>query len=371
MGNTSEKRIPPIVVKTILGLLTASLLLLSANNVLNKKSTSYAVASQPVRRQLQEERANPAIVTLVDNDSDSLSDLCLMLKSLLFLKGGYGGSFIRGGPAGIYTSSPVLIFNEGDLNEEQMQNLRTCTSRPLSFPVVDINTFPEEFKQGREWEAYSKWTTFRPMKGRRDWSYAQMMRFWTSKVFKHPAVQEYDLIMKIDSDACFMRQRYVNLNPFYQEAPALESKYVYQTNYDGAVTGNPQFVENLYETARKYMKDNDITPSNPLLWQVIKNVWEDSGNMPVFSTHFEICRLSFFKSEPVQKWLDHLIDGRPFGVYRYRWSDSITRVVTMAMFGTVDNLLLSKTIGYLHGRGRCAKNFIDDAHDRYKTEERW
>merc|ERR1712008_53846 len=99
--------------------------------------------------------------------------------------------------------------------------------------------------------------------------------------------------------------------------------------------------------------------------------WEETGGMPVFQTHLEILRMSFFKSEPVAKWLKHLTDAAPYGIYRYRWSDSTTRVVTLAIFAEAEELLLSKSIGYLHGRGRCAKNFISDSHDRMKTGERW
>jgi len=294
-----------------------------------------------------------------------------MLKSLLFLKGGYGGSFIRGGPAGVYTSAPVLVFNEGDLTGAQMDHLKTCTSRPVAFPLVELDFFPDGFDEEKEWTAFAKWTNFRPMEGRRDWSYAQMLRFWTRGVFDHPAVQQYDMIMKLDADSCFMRQRYTNMNPFYQELPAIEGRYKYQTNYDGGLTGNPQFVENMFDVAISYMKTENMEPANPQLWTVIKSVWEETGNMPVFQTHMEICRLSFFKSEPVAKWLKHLTDDAPYGIYRYRWSDSTTRVVTLAMFAAAENLLLSKSTGYLHGRGRCAKNFIADSHERMKTQERW
>merc|ERR1719273_1420006 len=161
------------------------------------------------------------------------------------------------------------------------------------------------------------------------------------------------------------------MNPFYQEAPGMDAKYAYQTNYDGAVGGNTQFVEGLYEYAVRYMETVGMTPANPKLWSVVKAVWEQTGNLPVFQTNFEICRLAFFKSESVVTWLDALADEEPYGLFRFRWSDANTRVLTLAMFAKEDELLLSKSTGYLHGKGRCAKNFIADVHDRMKTEERW
>lgn len=377
-----------LMARIALGLSTATIFFLLLNNdvkffdnggakdvvmkypVTPSPPAAMSTPRKEARRRL-DGRAKPAIVTMVANDNESIEDLCLMMKSLLFLKGGYGGSFIRGGPAGIYTSAPVLVFNEGDLTDRQMQGLKSCTSRPVAFPVVKLDTYPANFDEEKEWKAFSQWTNFRPMEGRRDWSYAQMLRFFTSGIFRHPAVQQYDLLMKVDSDACFMRQRYIHMNPFYQEAPGLEGRYVYQTNYDGGMTGNPQFVENLYDTAVAYMKKENLQPKNPKLWAVVKAVWEETGNMPVFLTQFEILRRNFFQREEVAKWLDHLTDKEPFGVFRYRWSDSTTRVLTMAMFADEQNLLLSKSTGFLHGRGRCAKNFIADVHDRLKTEERW
>lgn len=359
------------IITTVSFLLSTSALVTLKNNgdsAISATATSSAAAESHHNRRLQTQ-SKTAVVTMVDKDGTE--DLCLMLKSLLFLKGGYGGSFIRGGPAGIFTSAPVLIFNEGNLSTEQMQDIEQCTSRPVAFPVISLKDFPADFKRGVEWEKYTKWTNFRPAKGRNDWSYAQMLRFWTAHVFKHPAVQQFDTIMKIDADSCFLRQRYIHMNPFYQEAPGMDAKYAYQTNYDGAVGGNTQFVEGLYEYAVRYMETVGMTPANPKLWSVVKAVWEQTGNLPVFQTNFEICRLTFFKSEPVAKWLDALADEEPYGLFRYRWSDANTRVLTLAMFAKEDELLLSKSTGYLHGKGRCAKNFIADVHDRMKTEERW
>eukprot|EP00586_Coscinodiscus_wailesii_P000814 CAMPEP_0172488236 /NCGR_PEP_ID=MMETSP1066-20121228/17669_1 /TAXON_ID=671091 /ORGANISM="Coscinodiscus wailesii, Strain CCMP2513" /LENGTH=340 /DNA_ID=CAMNT_0013255333 /DNA_START=44 /DNA_END=1063 /DNA_ORIENTATION=+ len=243
-----------------------------------------------------------AIATLVTNEQDDLNDLCLMLKSLVFLKGGYGGSFIRGGPTGMFSFSPVLVFNEGNLSLRQMQRIEGCTSRRVSFPVAYLNTYPATFNPHYEWRGFERWTRFRPRLGRRNWSYAQMIRFWTSTVWTHPAIQHFDTIMKMDADACFIRQRGVHFNPTYQEAPGLAMEKVYQTNYDGSVGSNRQFSHGLFDFAVDYMTKYGIVPMNPKMWSIINATWHEQEVLPVFQTSFEIVRRSFIQQKMVKRW---------------------------------------------------------------------
>lgn len=271
----------------------------------------------------------------------------------------------------MYTFSPVLVFNEGNLSLRQMQRLEGCTSRRVSFPVAQINHYPAGFDPDYEWKGFVRWTNFRPLAGRRDWSYSQMIRFWTTTVWVHPAVQQFDTIMKMDSDACFLRQRYQNHNPTYQEAPGLEAKLVYQTNYDGNVGGNRQYSEGLYDFALDYMEKYKITPLNPELMDVINATWYKSRQLPVFQTSFEIMRKSFAQRRMVQRWHEALTEGEPYGPFRKRWSDAQTRVFTLAMFSKKEEVLFSKSIGFLHGNGRCRENSIDEAHERVATKDHY
>ena len=119
------------------------------------------------------------IVTLTTKSNEDINELCTAMKSLINLKGD--------------KSSPVLVFNEGNLNSEQMYFLSMCTDRMVAFPVVHLNgQYPAHFNAAREWEDFRHKFNFQPLKGRNHWSYAQMIRFWTLRLWKHPAIQQFD-----------------------------------------------------------------------------------------------------------------------------------------------------------------------------------
>ena len=90
-----------------------------------------------------------------------------------------------------------------------------------------------------------------------------MIRFWTVGIFSHAALRYYDVIMRIDTDSCFMPQVGSAANEGYVNLPNLPSKnIVYQSNYEG-YTGSTLFVRTLYDFALKYMAENNIQPKNP------------------------------------------------------------------------------------------------------------
>mmetsp|Transcript_31603 Transcript_31603/g.38654 ORF Transcript_31603/g.38654 Transcript_31603/m.38654 type:complete len:376 (+) Transcript_31603:85-1212(+) len=340
--------------------------------VTNKPFNQHDQQSFSIRhRQLEQQNAetkrpgsnkSPAVVVLSSNNDEDLAELCLAMKSLLFLRGGHTREWIR---------SPVLVFNEGDLTAEQMQKVSVCTSRPVAFPVVNLLSFPNGFDPDKEWETFSAWSPFRPVRDRDRWSYAQMIRFWTTLIWNHPAIQQYNVLMRIDTDSCFLWQRDGNLNHQYKMAPGLEGRYVYQSNYENYVGGDTHYIEGLFDFAVKYMEANNLKPQNPTLWGIIRRTWEEQRNLPVFQTNFEITRVSFFQRADVRKWNEALAERPPYGIFRKRWGDAQFRVLTVAMFAKEENLLLSKSTGYLHGRGRCARNFISEIHDRLRTKGTW
>jgi len=196
-----------------------------------------------------------------------------------------------------------------------------------------------------------------------------MIRFWTSTVWTHPAIQHFDTIMKMDADACFIRQRGVHFNPTYQEAPGLAMEKVYQTNYDGSVGSNRQFSHGLFDFAVDYMTKYGIVPMNPKMWSIINATWHEQEVLPVFQTSFEIVRRSFIQQKMVKRWHETLTEIEPFGPFRKRWSDAQTRVFTIAFFTKQEEVLFSRSSGFLHGFKKCEENGIGQAWERVATKE--
>lgn len=361
----SKRRTKVYITTLTLALCSAAFLALN-DKWLHLNPHDESDQQQVAIRQLQEQKVGspaptlgPCVVVLASNNDEDIAELCLALKSLYFL---------RGGPKREWTKSPVLVFNEGDFLDRQKARIQTCTSRPVYFPVVNLRSFPEGFNPESEWKHFSQTYSFRPVRDRDRWSYSQMIRFWTTTLWKHPAIKDYNVIMRIDTDSCFLWQRDGNLNHLYKEAPNLSGRYVYQSNYENYVGGDVHFIEGLFHFAVMYMQQENMKPANPSLWKVIERTWEEQRNLPVFQTNFEICRKSFFQRKDVMKWHEALAEKHPFGIFRKRWGDAQFRVITVAMFAKEDNILLSKSTGYLHGRGRCAKNFISEIHEQLRTK---
>lgn len=130
--------------------------------------------------EVQHITGGPAIAVLSTNSERDISELCLALKSLRYLKGEDKSK-----------KAPVLVFNEGDLSASQIEFIQNCVVVPnesleekriVAFPYVSLNAyFPKGFDPEQEWEDFKKGPNyFMSLEGRHRWSYAQMIRFWTT-----------------------------------------------------------------------------------------------------------------------------------------------------------------------------------------------
>mmetsp|Transcript_21949 Transcript_21949/g.27154 ORF Transcript_21949/g.27154 Transcript_21949/m.27154 type:complete len:347 (-) Transcript_21949:26-1066(-) len=283
-----------------------------------------------------------AIVALVPNNEGDLHDFCLAIKSLSVNRV-------------VKPTTPVLVYHEDDLIDDSKYDIIKCTNNPITFIQVEFD-FPRGFDAEKEYEENWKVAARATNRGRRLWGYAQMIRFWTTGLWKHPAVKEFDTIMRIDTDSCFVSP---GEDIEDSELPGMRGRYVYRS--DGPGTGVNTWIHDLFSFTEKYMKKHKITPANEDLWRVVKDTWKEKKTLPVFGTNFEVNRVAFFLRPDVMKWHEALTEAEPFGVFRYRWGDAQTRVLTMALFAKKDDIsnsvLLKRHPGYRHGRGLCAEYF--------------
>ena len=115
---------------------------------------------------------NPVIVTLV-TDKTSLVDLCNSLRTLKNAQG--------------HPDAPILVFHlEFGATAGRKAFFSTCTDRNLFYPTVDLDDFPKGFV---------------PKEGV-DYTSAQINRFWTTTIWEHPALEPYDVVMRVDHDSC-------------------------------------------------------------------------------------------------------------------------------------------------------------------------
>jgi len=281
---------------------------------------------------------SPCIAVLVTNRTKDVEELQVGLSSLAFLKGDKDPNY----------KAPVLVFNEGNLTPLQVQTIVKATERPVAFPLVDFSIFPTGFDPGTDEPDFI-------VKGRLNkWGYYQMIRFWVTGIWEHPALNHFDTVMRIDSDSCFKEENDYLPN-FHHEGLLYHSQYV-------GVEDGAQYLAGLFDFAEKYMETTRAPPEprNFLLWDFAKRVWNHDKTLPVFRTNFEVSSKKFMQSKIVRDWHFALTEKAPYGVLTKRWGDAVTRFLTAALFENMDKIFTIRPTGYFHKIG-CSKAEVDEA----------
>lgn len=267
-------------------------------------------------------KGGPVITALVPNNEKDIDELKYALKSLKFFE-----KDNKEYPA------PVLIFNEGDLSNEVQQSLADCTTRPVGFPLVDFTEFPENFNPDDEKTEFY-------VGGRRTWGYYQMIRFWVTGIWMHSALEPYEIVVRIDSDSCFMEP-----NPDLPYLPTPQA--VYYSQYVG-FESDSKFVQGLWDKVNEWVEAKGITIANPMFWHFAEQTWNLKQTLPVFRTNFEASRKSFMMRSDVIEFHEMLTEKQPFGVFRHRWGDAVTRFLLVSIFSESDKVVISRAPGYGH-----------------------
>ena len=288
-------------------------------------------------------KAGPVIVILTTNTEKDVGDTQIALRSLEFLSGDID-------PA---RPAPILIFNEGDLREEQTQTLiESAGKRPISFPYIDFREFPEGLDLKHDGQKFN-------VKGRKNpWGYHQMIRFWVTRLWTHPAIENFDIIMRMDSDSCFKSP-----NEFL---PGFRNEdVIYHSQFVGMESG-ANYMDGLIDHAEKFLVKYHQGPGNEMLWRYAKAVWESKQTLPLFMTNFEVTRKSWMQRNIIMRWHESLTEEKPYGVFTHRWGDAVTRFVMVSLFALNFEIDTSYADGYFHKDG-CKHDDVLQALDEYHT----
>lgn len=244
-------------------------------------------------------------------------------------------------------TTPAILFNEGNLSDEQKQMLQNVTNRPVIFDdVSDIFTvFPEGFNPSNETTNFKK---------RSKWGYQHMCRFWSSKVFTRPILDNFDTYMRMDVDSCFFDnlttpKPYFPGFPKYELTPKGKSETEVPANYvygkNRMTPEDPKYMDGLFNVSKKYVELHNITIQNVDLWKAAER------GMNLY-TNLEIVDIQFFRKPEVQHFMNYITDDpkAEYGVYRKRWGDAPIRLVTVAIFVPPAQVLnnIQHYTGYLH-----------------------
>jgi hypothetical protein len=270
-----------------------------------------------------------AIVTLTANKTKDMERLCTALHSLKFLPDARNHS---------RPLASVLIFHENNIPHPTLANLQNCTPRPLSFPSVDdyFDSYPPGFDPVKEPSPWRRRTKF---------GYAQMIRFYVTGLWKHPAIQGYESVMRLDNDATWDRNTLQN-----ETFPDLPMDKVYHANV--LSSDPPEYCSGIWWVARNYIATHNISVANPQMWKIFSRHFHEGGDRRclMWYNNFEVVRVPFMQQPQVQHWHETVTEHEPFGVYRRRWGDNIIRFLTMTIFAEPGTLLATGAApaGYQH-----------------------
>lgn len=307
--------------------LLALFLLVSLN------SLNWNVGS--AERRLQDtgeiEDYNPVIVILITEDT-RLHDLCLSIKTLVNAKGDLDAQIL----AFHVESTPTL---------EQQNALVLCSQRQISFalmPLGESATFPDGFI---------------PTDGV-DYTSAHINRFWSSGIWNHKLLKNFNIIMKIDDSSCFSIEN--DHLPNFKNPIA----HKYKAHiFPGTVEQNSVPVQGMHQFALDYMKSNSMIPNHSELWQRIHYTFHEVRNLAKFEDSFEVVNKNFMMNADVSAWLTALTDGEPYGYYNNAWNVESERILTMAMFGSKTTVDTTTVPGFVE-----KDNARNRPHDKICTE---
>jgi len=229
--------------------------------------------------------------------------------------------------------TPLLMFQEGDISTDVQNWIRNLTTRSVQFPLVDFTEFPASFKR--------RTARGRRMKGRKNpWGYWQMCRFWVTKIWEHPILDNYSTIMRMDTDSC------LTSNTSQTPLPTLPRDTVYAPN----TVNHPAYTTKfLWETALQYVQDTNRTPANLDMWNGIPEYQKKRKAMPSFYNNFEVTSVDFFRQPHVMAFQRHLSENPPHGIFRHKWGDAPIRMLTVALFAQPDQIAWGLNEHYGHG----------------------
>jgi len=256
-----------------------------------------------------------AVIVLLVHRNTKMNDLCLSMRTLKNIKGSL--------------TAPVHIFHLGHLQDrvrqENQRYLQACTDRDVYENVIDTANFPIGFVKEEGKDYFS----------------SHIARFWTTQIWDHPAMEPYEIIMRIDDDVCFSLSNW--------DLPSFKSPHnvYFSHNFPGTVEVSRGNFDAMYEFSHDYLVEHELVVGHETLWQIIDFTHKETGSLPNFVNSFEVVRKSFMLRSDVYAWHYALTEMPPYGYFDSGWTTSAERFLTMAIFGTPSSVDDSMVPGFL------------------------
>ena len=268
---------------------------------------------------------NPAIALLITAERDDIVDLKRNLGSL--------------GRAFPTSRAPVLMFHEGDVGKDLQAELAEALSRG---GYLGQARYPEV-----RFDLPARCCLFEPnwsKRANRDkFAYHNMIRFWMKDVWQHPALNEFDTVMRLDSDSVITKPQ-----PPDDPLPGLRAGIVYRGNVLG--TDGEPVMHGFGEFLNLTIATWPHAPKQPDIISNFVTTLQQHGRVPLIYNNFFVSRVAFFRRPEVVELVERMCCRAPdFYVYRYRWGDAFMHYFLLGMEANPSEFLVEPPLGYRHG----------------------
>ena len=236
----------------------------------------------------------------------------------------------------------VLVFHEGAFPQQlQLQQNMVesasphCAGVPIKWVRVFHQTPPDVGLSRIDTSRFSL-------------NYRHMIRFMMNELFRHPALDGYDYLCRIDTDSFI--QSPVQLNIFDE----MRRRNAWYGFMNDTITEVPEYTVGLYEAVEDFLRE--------MRWgeDAIDERIDYYGEGKLYYTNFEVCKVDWFRGagafELTSLWpvfFAHM--DKTNGIYYHRWSDCTMRYLGVNLFMPQEKIMHVDFIDYNHQGHGCKK----------------
>ena len=215
---------------------------------------------------------------------------------------------------------PVVIFHEENFRGEVSMVRRGSRIEHIYFMEVTFSIPSFLTKPVPE---------FAPCTGRHPIGYRHMCRFHAKMAYEESVFNYVDYALRLDDDSFITGHIHVDLFQQFQDGGYTYGYVFTSLSHEPCTVG-------LRTAADNYIRDNKITPTflNDLPLEFI------------FYNNFEMSKVSFWKSEEYQKYIDYI--DQLGGIYYHRWGDAPVKTLAVAILVPKDQIHHFTDVPYKH-----------------------
>ncbi len=222
---------------------------------------------------------------------------------------------------------PVVIFHEGDFNDNDIQQslAQTLGSRtPLAFERIQFSN--SSTRSGPIHRGYT-------------FSYLNMCRFFTLMLPNHPLLTLFTFYWRLDSHSYILGSKPIE-DPF----EIMQKRHI-QYAFAMVYLETEEYAIGLLSLFHEFLKNHNLKASTA--FKKTQTTQSGQYSLAIISTNFAIANVSLFRDHSLMRaWL-HKVD-RNGGIYRHRWGDAPIHTLAVTQFLEPDQIVQLRYFGYMH-----------------------